>query len=1062
MKGGVFILLAVMVVEAAAVDNVLSRGGMEIAFDPLGTPCRVVIDGELVLSSAEETAPFAFDVKKPSESQLKLEGYSCKSVGRPDRDTIRFEVSNGEWTCGVYTKIEPERRLIRRWLDFVWNGPDKCKFKSIMLPMGTLPSADGVGGYFEPARFPPHWKPASEFSGFIAGTTGTRLPAMMIAEGANGWSLVLGVDQLRSYADYAQSFVREGVSSMSFSVNFWSCGYARPHIVQMAGDCCMMFSKCDREQMLLRVSDWYRAIGQHVPSDRPEWVKSVVLYSMDPCGTQDCGFGEWGGFGPAREYLPHIAALGVNTIWLRPVEDWKPYMPRDYYRLRPEVGTEEDAKAFIAEAHARGLRVWRDAVMHGGRRDFPRAIEHPEWLAWKEDGSVLERFGYDYNYPTWVDYFAEIIRDQTRKYALDGWRLDIPAGSKTPNWNPDIPYARASYAKLQGGIAQQRAIRAAMKSVNPDAADLAESNCAVHGNTADSIYDQPLCHSHLLSLREGPVDAKIATLRRWLHEQRCAYVPDTVMMRYVESHDSLRADLLYGNDACDALMALTAFIEGIPLVLQEGEVGHFESWRRIFAARRKIPELTGGVCDYLTVRAPQGVFPLLREKDGCASVVLVNLMPDRVTGTVDWGGGMFACDLGPFAWDVVRVKGPRVDLVCEPAYSPSRAYAQNVHGPLVCDLSGTPIPTGYQVVSNKTSNGVLWCVSASGTADVDRVQLVFPVRNARRWFARSLDGLAEGPFVPYRPFLKTPYQGGTYHMPREGAVVWDSRFHPIGFNANEACVGAVTDEGAVCVTGFQPGQTVRLYDCIAGEQGLWVGLFGEKGMALKLEVHNGVTANTELGIPDARVRPVVGGWRYDDGMLRVQFMRNGALVGAWRRKGASWRQFAGLGTLWCDLGRPGFEQATQANEFDAMMKFERTCDGGVSFEITEGCLRHTRKAGRLKSPDIRYGTRYEFDPNGSFSIRTEVRNPKKIASAGTFEYRLNDLSLEEPEEALQVSYGGCELTRKNDKSGCVRFIWMDLNGGTVPCGSSDLCLRFERQAVKPCCLVKTKDKESTR
>jgi glycosidase len=186
----------------------------------------------------------------------------------------------------------------------------------------------------------------------------------------------------------------------------------------------------------------------------------------------------------------------------------------------------------------------------------------------------------------------------TREYGLDGFRIDAVGGSHIPNWNPAIPYARASLSQSQGGFAMQRAIRSAVRAVRPDGAILAEAGEDVFGATSDAIYDFDLCYNVLHDFRRSPPEVYVPRLRRWLHEQQCAETPDLLRLRHVESHDSLRSGLWYGVDAQRALVALTSWIPGIPLVYHEMEDGSFDVFRKIFRVRHALAELNGGAADY--------------------------------------------------------------------------------------------------------------------------------------------------------------------------------------------------------------------------------------------------------------------------------------------------------------------------------------------------------------------------------------------------------------------------------------------------------------------------------
>ena len=141
---------------------------------------------------------------------------------------------------------------------------------------------------------------------------------------------------------------------------------------------------------------------------------------------------------------------------------------------------------------------------------------------------------------------------------------------------------------------------------------MAEVGEDVFGATSDAVYDFDLCYSVLHNFRRDTPEVFVPRLRRWLHEQAYAEVPDLVRMRHVESHDSLRSGLWYGADAQRALVALATWIHGMPLVYHEMEDGNYDAYRRIFHVRHAMAELNAGAADYLSVTAPDGVFACLR------------------------------------------------------------------------------------------------------------------------------------------------------------------------------------------------------------------------------------------------------------------------------------------------------------------------------------------------------------------------------------------------------------------------------------------------------------------
>jgi hypothetical protein len=103
----------------------------------------------------------------------------------------------------------------------------------------------------------------------------------------------------------------------------------------------------------------------------PEWVTQGIMYQIQPRA-----FTPEGTLKAATARLPQLADLGVDILYLCPVfvsdddpdlQGWSPrqkksgmnnprnpYRIKDYFHVDPEYGTDDDLKAFIAEAHRSG------------------------------------------------------------------------------------------------------------------------------------------------------------------------------------------------------------------------------------------------------------------------------------------------------------------------------------------------------------------------------------------------------------------------------------------------------------------------------------------------------------------------------------------------------------------------------------------------------------------------------------------------------------------------------------------------------------------------------------
>ncbi len=98
------------------------------------------------------------------------------------------------------------------------------------------------------------------------------------------------------------------------------------------------------------------------------WYKDAVIYQLHVKSFFDANDDGIGDFEGLIAKLDYIKDLGVNTIWLLP---FYPSPRKDdgydiaaYEGVHADYGTLDDARRFIAEAHARGLRVITELVVN--------------------------------------------------------------------------------------------------------------------------------------------------------------------------------------------------------------------------------------------------------------------------------------------------------------------------------------------------------------------------------------------------------------------------------------------------------------------------------------------------------------------------------------------------------------------------------------------------------------------------------------------------------------------------------------------------------------------------
>jgi maltose alpha-D-glucosyltransferase/alpha-amylase len=132
--------------------------------------------------------------------------------------------------------------------------------------------------------------------------------------------------------------------------------------------------------------------------DDPLWYKDAVIYELHIKAYADGNGDGIGDFRGLTAHLDHVQSLGVNTIWLlpfypSPLRD-DGYDVADYEGVHPSYGMLDDFRAFVAEAHRRGLRVITELVVNHtsdqhpwfqAARAAPKGSPARNFYVWSDD-----------------------------------------------------------------------------------------------------------------------------------------------------------------------------------------------------------------------------------------------------------------------------------------------------------------------------------------------------------------------------------------------------------------------------------------------------------------------------------------------------------------------------------------------------------------------------------------------------------------------------------------------------------------------------------------------------
>jgi len=317
----------------------------------------------------------------------------------------------------------------------------------------------------------------------------------------------------------------------------------------------------------------------------PEWSKEAVLYQIfsdrfSPgknktwlqTNNLDALFG--GTLKGVTDNLDYLESLGITVIWFTPIfpsETYHRYDTTDVYNIDPHMGTKEDFKKLLDQAHKRGIRILLDLVPnHWSQKHstFLDAQQNPnskyrDWYTFKHWPNDYECFFGSRHMPK-----INLRNPEARKYIIDsavhwlkigvdGFRVDYAIGP-TPDFWADL----------------RKATRQAKKDswIFGESVDDADTLLSFDG-VMDGSLDFPLLEGFRNAF--GFAKWNACQLARYVDDMERFYPDDFQRISFFDNHDMNRFSWIAKNDWNRLrLVALCQFTLKYPPILYYGtEVG---------------------------------------------------------------------------------------------------------------------------------------------------------------------------------------------------------------------------------------------------------------------------------------------------------------------------------------------------------------------------------------------------------------------------------------------------------------------------------------------------------
>ena len=193
----------------------------------------------------------------------------------------------------------------------------------------------------------------------------------------------------------------------------------------------LMLNSCGRSSENQKAAGGARVATSLQPPS-PEWTKDLIIYEIATKGFTSPKGPETGTFDSLKARLPYLEELGITGIWLTGYalcdphhfyNIWTQYAVIEPDELDPSLGTEEQFKDLLAEAHRRGIKVLLDVITHGLMENSSVLRKHPNWFQGSSWG--MSDFDWSGGHTDLDDWWVKIWTDYVTKYGVDGFRLDV-------------------------------------------------------------------------------------------------------------------------------------------------------------------------------------------------------------------------------------------------------------------------------------------------------------------------------------------------------------------------------------------------------------------------------------------------------------------------------------------------------------------------------------------------------------------------------------------------------------------------------------------------------------
>lgn len=316
--------------------------------------------------------------------------------------------------------------------------------------------------------------------------------------------------------------------------------------------------------------------------------------------------------------IPGIRKAGFNALQIMPWFPYPGYSVHDWKDVDTTYGSSEGLRHMIRTAHAHGMKVILDVVLHGPYEydaDVPSAslspflTEHPEWFSVTDRGGAAHSYtrSLDQANPELRQYLLEALRMYLEEYGADGFRFDAQLWNIMPNWEPQGDYL--PYAGLLSGNTCADFLRQELIKDYPEVIFYCEGRGPVAGQAHDYRYSYdfwwvawgalaPIVDSrgsfHVFSNYMNENSLSWPDFAQWYEEEMAAEPEGLTVVHHIDSHDLHEKERLiggrfarelYGMEMHRVLFGIIAFLGDALMSYYGAQFGSEDFYHKVLGLR---------------------------------------------------------------------------------------------------------------------------------------------------------------------------------------------------------------------------------------------------------------------------------------------------------------------------------------------------------------------------------------------------------------------------------------------------------------------------------------------